>query len=349
MRRPFLSILLVLASLLLCSCQPGSNGSSRVQGTWDCFTTADGLSSDQVWDIALDHNGTTWFATGQGVSAVDAQGNWTRYQVSDGLASNNTTAIAVDGQDRIWVTTWAGVNFFDGAAWRTLVVEASDLLTYHLTRLAVDAQNNLWALSPQGLYTIHADGSIAYVGNPFPADNVPAAMTVDAKGHIWVGTAAQDFIQPLLAEYDPDKKQWSALEGIDDRAGIPTPSNADPGFPMICGMAADRQAGHLWIADTASHFLERDGEKWQSYLPDLTPTTVFVDAKGYKWVGVYRPPEPSLLLLSPNGRQRPELSVDPANGCLDGVWITDIACTSQGVCWFATMKNGVIRFRPGKE
>ena len=72
------------------------------------FTTADGLSSDQIRSLDEDADGTLWIGTfGGGLNAYRA-GKFTRFTAKDGLLSDNVSNVSDDGQS-LWLSTTRGI------------------------------------------------------------------------------------------------------------------------------------------------------------------------------------------------------------------------------------------------
>jgi signal transduction histidine kinase/ligand-binding sensor domain-containing protein len=72
------------------------------------FTTADGLSSDQIRAIYQDPDGTLWIGTfGGGLDAM-RDGKILKFTADDGLLSDNVADIADDG-DSLWLSTTRGI------------------------------------------------------------------------------------------------------------------------------------------------------------------------------------------------------------------------------------------------
>jgi len=81
----------------------------RIQGeTKRQFTTADGLSSDQIHSLYQDRDGTLWIATfGGGLNAF-RRGNFVHFAARDGLPSDNISHITDDGES-LWLSTTRGI------------------------------------------------------------------------------------------------------------------------------------------------------------------------------------------------------------------------------------------------
>ncbi len=108
--------LLNSAVVTLCEGQGGvlwagtyGKGLWRVKGaTRKLYSTADGLSSDQIRSIYQDADGTLWVATfGGGLNAIRG-GRIYRFTEKDGLLSDNIAKIEDDGES-LWLSTTRGI------------------------------------------------------------------------------------------------------------------------------------------------------------------------------------------------------------------------------------------------
>jgi len=72
------------------------------------FTTADGLSSDQIRSLYRDPEGTLWIGTfGGGLNEL-RDGRFVEYTAKDGLLSDNVSDVADDGES-LWLSTTRGI------------------------------------------------------------------------------------------------------------------------------------------------------------------------------------------------------------------------------------------------
>ena len=82
----------------------------RIQGQEHrLFTTADGLSSDEIRSLYQDAEGTLWIATFGGGLNAWRDGRFFHYTAKDGLPSDNVAAISDDGQS-LWLSTTRGIS-----------------------------------------------------------------------------------------------------------------------------------------------------------------------------------------------------------------------------------------------
>lgn len=164
-------------------------------------------------------------------------------------------------------------------------------------------------------------------------------MALDSEGHVWVS----DLGSPSVAEYYPATQQWNIVGDVRNHVAL-TPDRGFP--PIIWGIATDLQTNSIWIA--TSDIVEIKGSTWQVHQPQYEPSTIYIDADGYKWLGVSWKHRGGLLLISPDGQR---WWFWPGGNSHDGISqfdrISDITRDVQGNFWFAT-SNGAIRFSPSR-
>ncbi len=81
----------------------------RIRGTEQKhFTTADGLSSDQIHTLYEDADGTLWIGTFDGGLDVFRNGRFQSFTERDGLLSDNVGKITDDGES-LWLSTTRGI------------------------------------------------------------------------------------------------------------------------------------------------------------------------------------------------------------------------------------------------
>jgi diguanylate cyclase (GGDEF)-like protein len=77
------------------------------------FGQRDGLSSDLIYALVMDHKGRLWVSTDNGVSVLQND-RWKHYDMEDGLNwdDGNDRALSVDAKDNVWVGTSRGLARF---------------------------------------------------------------------------------------------------------------------------------------------------------------------------------------------------------------------------------------------
>lgn len=78
------------------------------RGQKQLFTSADGLSSNQIRALHIDRAGILWIGTLDGGLSEYRDGKFFQYRVRDGLLSDNVNAITDDGES-LWLSTTRGI------------------------------------------------------------------------------------------------------------------------------------------------------------------------------------------------------------------------------------------------
>ena len=209
---------------------------SRILGS----SASGGLDSDIIRQVAIDRDGTFWFATPVGLFRYR---NWAWIRTDDRSDGLNVTDLLVDRQGALWVATGEegvlrkssvyaqGVSYLPGE---------TALPSEQVNRLEEDPTGGIWAATDMGVARFvdgQWDRPVANVDLP---SSVVRSLKSDAHG-LWIGTAAG------LARYT------FADHVVDE-------------IPQLHGHQIDHLAydmlGNLWV--TGSH-----GEIWQYQGDDI--------------------------------------------------------------------------------
>ena len=203
-----------------------AGGVGRFDGnSWDAFTTADGLISNDLLSVAVDTSGRKWFGTnGDGVSQLDDRGTashgddvWTTYSTAQGLGDDIVIAIAAAPDGSVWLATLGGgLSHLDGGTWTTYTV-ADGLPSNDVTQVAVDRVGGIWIGTMAGAARFSAGVWTAYtVADGLPSGDI-ISVGLDRQGRAWFGTLAHGLYR-LEDRGTPNK--------ADDRWTDFTPTNA---------------------------------------------------------------------------------------------------------------------------
>ena len=89
-------------------------GLARFDGkSWRNYTVTDGLPSNHVFFLRLDHTGRFWIGTSQGL-ALMKDGQFKVFTKVDGLYANNVFSLAISDRGDLWVGGYGGVTRFVG-------------------------------------------------------------------------------------------------------------------------------------------------------------------------------------------------------------------------------------------
>lgn len=153
------------------------------------YSSADGLSSDFVYQVFIDSRNRIWFATdGKGVTMLDEKGF---HHYTDGLLSGVVYSITEDANKNIWVTSQDnGVYRFDSG--KFVGVSEVRLRDNSIQALTADSQGNLIAVHNFGIdvYDVNRKamrywGEEAGIRDKRPNLN---AVAKDAYGRTLIGT-----------------------------------------------------------------------------------------------------------------------------------------------------------------
>jgi len=154
------------------------------------YTRAEGLSTDYIYQIFVDHQNRTWFATdGKGVDMLDNNGF---HHYENGLASKVVYSITEDANHQIWVNTQSsGLYVLDNNLFKPMLNPGSEQ-DDDISCLTADDAGNVVIFHNAGieLYDVdekrfHDFGETVGMGNRKPNLN---AFASDEHGHIYFGT-----------------------------------------------------------------------------------------------------------------------------------------------------------------
>ncbi len=252
---------------------------------WVVYNTENSeLPGNEIIEVAFDPAGVLWIGTrSNGLVKFDGTA-WTVYTTDNSkLPSNTVPALAFDTQGDLWVGTGDGLGLFDGKTWYVFTTERTDLPYHAIHALAVDAQGILWVGT--GMFDDLGGGGLAKLDkssfNKWPVyttdnselpDNQILALAVDARGHLWIGTA-----NGKVTMFDG--KTWTVYASHSALPWGPVPA-------IVC----DAQ-GTIWIGTNGRGVVRFDGTDWIEYttknsgMPNNNVHALALDAQGILWAG----------------------------------------------------------------
>ncbi|MEM7030837.1 MAG: two-component regulator propeller domain-containing protein [Chloroflexota bacterium] len=296
-------------------------------GDYTRYTTADGLVSNVIYDIAIDQDGSVWFATRGGVNKF-YEGTWT-------TQSNFTTrAIAIDHDRNKWFRVKGGIGKFDGMTLTTYTANDNPYLSNGIADIAVDNQGNIWAgTSSSGVLKFDGSSWITYTENDGLARNYVTSIAAHKDGSIWVGT------------------EWSGVSKFDGITWTNYSTADGLASNWVRDIVAD-QEGNIWVGSYGqpvaafsgcclphSGLSKFDGTAWTTYTPadglvDDRVTAITVDNAGNKWFGT---------LYDGVSKFDDSTWTTYASKTLANNRIADIVVDNNNNKWFAT-SNGLSKF-----
>ncbi len=116
------------------------------------LTTADGLLSNILTDVAVDSENILWVGSREGLGSFDGT-SWKNYGIPQGLPSPEITVLTVDMTGKLWIGTADGVAYFEQGRFKLLKEEGSPGRNY-INDIYFDRGENLWiATKESGIYS----------------------------------------------------------------------------------------------------------------------------------------------------------------------------------------------------
>ena len=149
----------------------------------DHFSTADGLSSNTIYQFYQDREGNIWVVTSQGIDCFRDIPVLT-YSMEEGLSADNVASVLVAHDGTVWVGNQGALDAIRGGTVTSIRTgqglpgnQVTSLFEDRALRLLVGVDDRLWVYQNGRFIEItRSDGS--HVGTV-------AAMTEDGEGSIW--------------------------------------------------------------------------------------------------------------------------------------------------------------------
>ena len=218
------------------------NGIYRIHGAQvEHFGTADGLSSDAVYNFFEDREGDLWTITAEGIDRFRALPIST-FSMHEGLTSAKAGSVVAARDGSIWIGNYYGLDVLRDRQISSLGPR-NGLPGQRVTSLLQDHVGRMWVGIDDGL-TVYEGGVFRRVVLPGrePLRTI-GEMTEDSQGDVWVVT------NKTLSGKLFRIRNFEAHE-----------QTFGPGFPGVYSLAADPERG-IWLGlrngDLAQY---RDGE-----------------------------------------------------------------------------------------
>jgi ligand-binding sensor domain-containing protein len=292
-------------------------------GTYQKYTTSDGLPSNYIIGMTQDNTGNLWFVTvggfvTGGITKYDGKSWQTLPGINiDNAAPVGVTAVAFNSKNKLYVGMSDGsIYLFNG---KYQEIKGPDANQFHESpSITVDKNTNLWSIGSDSIERYDGkswEGSRDIPG--FPAGSLDFICS-DKNNNLWFQDTS-DFSSSYLYRFDGES--WQKI-------GITlTDSN-------VQSIAIDNQ-GNLWCA-TIGTLNRYDGKTWQTFnCPVRSIDSIAVDGKGNLWCGAN-----SNGVLRFDGTSWKTYLTDDVKGIN---YQSLIAGDSDGDTWVST-GNGLSRF-----
>lgn len=267
----------------------GSDGEGlyRYNGkTLTLFTTADGLSHNQIRDIQEDRRGNIWLVTGGDICSYNGVG----FRKMGG----NVTPVKEWQQEAgsLWFPAFKekGVYRYDGTIFHyyDFVREKKSKVPYDeygIYCIYTDRAGNIW-FGTQNKGVCRFDGKkLTWLKDKGLDGAAVRSIYQDGKGNMWFGNNGYG-----LFKYD-----GKTLSNVTDEQGLGNPDfikklNGKEGTLARVWAIDEDKDGYLWIATIDAGLWRYDGKNMKNFtteqgLPANSVTAVYKDRKGKMWFG----------------------------------------------------------------
>jgi len=225
-------------------------------------------------------------------------------------------AIAIDNMGNKWFGTDYGVYEYDNSQWIWYSTSNSGLINDYVFSVAIDLQGNKWFGTRGGISKLDTAKWSNYINPEGGNKNHIHALSVDDKGHIWIGSDGGG-----LSEFDGTSfTDFTGSNGlIDDR---------------VYSIAIDAQ-NNKWIG-TYTGVSRFDGANWTSYtmnegLSQPNVVAAAVDSNDNKWFGFG-----NNIGSTTEFDDTRWTTFTPENSGLADCQVYSIAVDAKGNTWFGT-------------
>ena len=235
------------------------------------YTVFDGLIDNAVTDIALDHDGTLWVATNEGVSSFDG-GTWSSFTNEEYFNNYIVHDIYVDMNNHKWFPANKGIIRFDNKKW-DMFREPYHEKSMRILSAGEDSNGTIWFGSEhRGVALFDGSSWTYYDGFHDLYSQTFVTIKEDKNGTMWLGA-----FNGTLFSYDGNK--WS-------HQTVVSGSN-----PRLYDFDTD-ETGRVWAAtnqgltkieNTVVTVFEQDGTVFNT-----STRSISIDESDVVWVGGYK-------------------------------------------------------------
>lgn len=354
----------------------GGLAKRNTDGTWQTWTTENGLPDNKVTAVSIGTDGALWIGTLAKGFAKFINNTWTVYRKAtyEELTTDSVTAINADVNGKIWVGFGnANVMTLNGQVWEgfdlTIPVGPGMGTPYRpIYEIKAGAGNDIYFSTYTGLARFDGTGVNRITPASGLASEAVYSSLIDTEGNIWAGTheeglavkkgsSAVQYIQTSNTNMrgnsvtkitvSKDGVVWFGTQGGAQRFDRKTGQwrvydNTSFGYGAIHQVAVDS------VADTANVWFAKDermyrlrGNRMTSFPGAVTGTSgdfqsVSVAPNGDVWVGAVS----SVARL----RGTSWTAWSSENSSLPPGGITDFAFDKNGNVWLGTSFGNVGKF-----
>jgi len=304
-----------------------------VRGSFQLFTTANGLANEQISDIMQDREGNLWFATYNGVSKLPSE-KFLNYTVANGFRDSAIKSLLQDSEGSIWCCTNAGVTKLSHGL-VTNYTHVQGLGNEYVHVVFRDRSGALWFGTYSGISKLPSPRSKRFWNYSKPdadGSTVVRAGFQDRQGALWFGMSR--YVRRFA------KGVWMDYRVSDEPAD------------EVVAIQEDR-TGSIVVA--TAHFVVRKFEAGRfvacppsQAIAGILIGTMYIDKNGDYWFGTSNNNGVIHYIPSADGKEEGTFIRYDVAECAEDNVVRSIIQDSEGKFWFATT-GGVVRFNPHAE
>ena len=302
--------------------------------TWSFYKTSNsGLPSNIVFDMAIDSNGSKWFATYKGAAKYTGK-KWIVFNKhNSGLGSDKVNSITVDKNGIIWFGTSNGVAKYNGTNWESYNSSNTQLISNFVNKISSDNSENIWICTNKGAASIYSNSELISYPKLLPLTEI-FCMAIDNQGVKWFVTKQEG----LIGFYDTSSIKYKT-------------SNSGLISNEVYVVKTDRY-GDIWIGGKGG-VVKFDGTTWkqaptildkESDNSECTVLSIVIDQNDIKYFGTYKG---GRVFIYNNHQMRvydSESSIIPKNS----YQIQSMVVDKDNNKWICTSREGVYVFGSNK-
>ena len=179
------------------------------EGRTDVFSSADGLSGDDVHAVLEDHEGNTWVVTTTGLD------RFRDFAVASltpehGLSNAFVGSVLADRDGSVWLATRGGLNRWNHGEIKTYRLGGGKM-NDHPESLFQDHGGRIWVSTTRGIGYLEKGGFVPMSG--VPGGNI-LSISQDTAGNLWVANESSGLFH-LSPRGEVQQIPWSKLERQD--------------------------------------------------------------------------------------------------------------------------------------
>lgn len=325
--------------------------------TWLHFTHDDGLFSNYVNSIFIDHENTKWFGHAGDLTSFDGK-SWRIYNGPNEPGFHAASAAGVDLSGNLWIGSafpGYGIARFDGKTWDNFYGDENNKGYAEITGIAADKTNRIWFAGYNNIFVLDELMPTWYSFKQDMWSTTAFCVAVDQDDSKWFGFSGgvRKYDNQLWYNYttddglisnsvrhiavDKENNKWFGTnEGLSRFDGKNwTNFTVENGLPdnAINDLDVDR-TGNLWVA-TAGGLCKYNGITWTQYPgnPIIPVTSVWqlaVDSSNVLWSIAKVKDRPTAIVRLEGDKWK----AYTAENYVTLPWVNDIAVDHENNKWF---------------